>query len=326
MSSFRKRDPLKIGATGIVVLVLSIVVALNFQSLPVVGGKGYQANFSEAAGLRSGNEVRVAGVKVGQVSDVELEGDHVAVSFRVNDAWIGDNSTAAIKIKTLLGQKYLSLDPQGEREMSTSDPIPMQRTMAPYDVIEAFSGLSDTVGDIDSKQLADSFNTMSQTFADTPGQVRGAVNGLSALSQTISSRDQQLQQLLKNTSNVSKTVADRNEEFEKLLSDGNQLLQEVHSRRESIHQLLVGTQRLSTELSGLIDENSGQLRPALEQLDRVTKLLQRNQGNLDKTLQSFAPFTRMFANVLGNGHWFDTYVCGLLPPAIGPINEEGCDP
>lgn len=326
MSAFRKRDPLKIGVTGIVVLVLSIVVALNFESLPVVGGKSYQANFSEAAGLQSGNEVRVAGVKVGEVSDVELEGDHVAVSFRVHDAWLGDNSTAAIKIKTLLGQKYLSLDPQGEQELSSSDPIPMQRTMAPYDVIEAFSGLSNTVGKIDSKQLAESFRTMSDTFADTPDQVRGAVNGLSALSRTISSRDQQLQQLLKNTSNVSKTVADRNDEFEKLLADGNKLLQEVHSRRESIHQLLVGTQRLSAELSGLIDENSGQLRPALDQLDRVTKLLQRNQGNLDKSLQSFAPFTRMFANVLGNGHWFDTYVCGLLPPAVGPINQEGCNP
>lgn len=326
MSAFRKRDPLKIGVTGIVVLVLSIVVALNFESLPLVGGKSYQANFSEAAGLQSGNEVRVAGVKVGEVSDVELEGDHVAVSFRVNDAWLGDNSTAAIKIKTLLGQKYLSLDPQGERELSSSDPIPVQRTMAPYDVIEAFSGLSNTVGKIDSKQLAESFRTMSDTFADTPDQVRGAVNGLSALSRTISSRDQQLQQLLKNTSNVSKTVADRNDEFEKLLADGNKLLQEVHSRRESIHQLLVGTQRLSAELSGLIDENSGQLRPALDQLDRVTKLLQRNQGNLDKSLQSFAPFTRMFSNVLGNGHWFDTYVCGLLPPAVGPINQEGCNP
>lgn len=326
MSAFRKRDPLKIGVTGIVVLVLSIVVALNFESLPLVGGKSHQANFSEAAGLQSGNEVRVAGVKVGEVSDVELEGDHVAVSFRVHDAWLGDNSTAAIKIKTLLGQKYLSLDPQGERELSSSDPIPVQRTMAPYDVIEAFSGLSNTVGKIDSKQLAESFRTMSDTFADTPDQVRGAVNGLSALSRTISSRDQQLQQLLKNTSNVSKTVADRNDEFEKLLADGNKLLQEVHSRRESIHQLLVGTQRLSAELSGLIDENSGQLRPALDQLDRVTKLLQRNQGNLDKSLQSFAPFTRMFANVLGNGHWFDTYVCGLLPPAVGPINQEGCNP
>lgn len=326
MSSFRSRDPLKIGVVGIIALVLAFLLALNFESLPVIGGKSYQANFTEAAGLRSGNEVRVAGVKVGSVSDVGLEGDHVSVSFRVDDAWIGDNSTAAIKIKTLLGQKYLSLDPQGSRELASSQPIPVQRTMAPYDVIEAFSGLSNTVGKVDTEQLAQSFHTISDTFADTPEQVRGAVNGLSALSQTISSRDQQLQQLLKSTNGVSKTVADRNADFEKLLADGNKLLQEIRVRRDSIHQLLIGTQKLSTQLSGLVDDNSGQLGPTLAQLDRVTKMLQRNQGNLDHSLESFAPFTRMFANVLGNGRWFDTYICGLLPPAVGPINQEGCKP
>lgn len=324
MISFRKRDPVRIGVAGLLVLVLGFLLALNFDSLPLVGGTSYQANFTEAAGLQSGNEVRVAGVKVGQVSDVSLEGDHVAVSFRVHDAWLGDNSTAAIKIKTLLGQKYLSLDPRGEHEMSSSDPIPVQRTMAPYDVIQAFSGLSNTAGQIDSKQLADSFHVLSDTFANTPGEVHGAVNGLSALSKTISSRDQQLQQLLNNTSGVSKTVADRNDQFQKLLKDGNLLLQELRARREAIHQLLVGTQSLSTQLTGMIDENRAQLGPTLAQLDQVTKLLQQNQGNLDHSIRSFAPFTRVFANVLGNGRWFDTYICGLLPPAIGPINQEGC--
>ena len=324
MTSFRKRDPVKIGVSGLLALVLAFLLALNFQSLPLIGGKTYQANFSEAAGLQSGNEVRMAGVKVGQVKDVELEGDHVAVSFQVDDGWVGDNSTAAIKIKTLLGQKYLSLDSRGQHEQSTSDPIPVQRTTAPYDVIQAFSGLSNQLGAIDTNQLAQSFRTISDTFSQTPGQVRGAVNGLSALSQTIASRDQQLKQLLDNTSAVSKTVADRNGEFQKLLKDGNLLLQELQARRAAIHQLLQGTQALSTQLTGLVNDNQAQLGPTLQQLDQVTKLLQQNQNNLDHSIRSFAPFTRVFANVLGNGRWFDTYICGLLPPATGPINQEGC--
>ena len=55
-------------------------------------------------------------------------------------------------------------------------------------------------------------------------------------------------------------------------------------------------------------------------------MLQRNQDSLDRSIELFAPFTRLFANVLGNGRWFDTYICGLLPPAAGPINQEGCQP
>ncbi|QUH05216.1 MCE family protein [Saccharopolyspora erythraea] len=326
MSSFQQRDPLKIGIAGILVLVLAVVLAMNFESLPFVGGKTYQAHFTEAAGIKPDAEVRVAGVKVGSVSDVELDGDHVTVSFRVRDAWLGDHTTAAIKIKTLLGQKYLALDPQGGQELSTSDPIPVQRTMSPYDVIEAFSDLSNTVGQIDTKQLADSFRVMSDTFAGTPDEVTGALDGLSALSRTIASRDEQLEQLLTNTSNVSKTVADRNAEFERLLADGNLLLEEIRHRRESISSLLDGTRELSAQLSGLVDDNAAQLGPTLEQLDRVTKLLQRNQDNLDASLARFAPFTRLFSNVLGNGRWFDTYICGLLPPAVGPINQKGCQP
>ena len=326
MTSFQKRDPLKIGIAGLLVLVLGFVLAMNFERLPLISGTTYQANFSEAAGLKTDNEVRVAGVKVGTVSSVELEGDHVAVKFRVTDSWVGNNTTAAIKIKTLLGQKYLALDPRGDAEQSSSDPIPMSRTMAPYDVIEAFSGLQRTVGSIDSDQLAQSFRVMSDTFANTPGDVRGALNGLSALSQTIASRDQQLKQLLENTSNVSKTVADRNAEFEKLLKDGNLLLEEIRDRREQISSLLDGTRALSAQLSGLVDDNQEQLGPTLQQLDKVSAMLQRNQDNLNRSIAAFGPFTRLFSNVLGTGRWFDTYICGLLPPAVGPINPEGCKP
>ena len=324
MTSFQKRDPLKSGIAGLLVLLIGFIVAMNFERLPLVSGTTYQANFSEAAGLMPDNEVRVAGVKVGTVSSVELEGDHVAVKFRVEDEWVGNNTTAAIKIKTLLGQKYLALDPRGNREQDPDQPIPMSRTMAPYDVIEAFSGLQKTVGSIDSQQLAQSFRTMSDTFSNTPDDVRGALNGLSALSQTIASRDQQLKELLANTANVSRTVADRNAEFEKLLADGNLLLQEIRNRREQVSSLLNGTRALSAQLSGLVDDNSAQLGPTLEQLNRVTAMLQRNQDNLSRSIEAFGPFTRLFANVLGTGRWFDTYICGLLPPAVGPVNPEGC--
>lgn len=326
MKSFRARNPLTIGIVGLLVLVLAFVVTLNFDRLPLIGGTSYSADFSEAAGLQSGNEVRIAGVKVGTVGAVSLEGDHVKVSFRVRNAWIGDQTTAAIKIKTLLGQKYLALDPEGTRAMPSSQPIPLQRTMAPYDVIEAFSGLSQTVGQINTQQLAQSFRTISDTFAGTPADVRGALTGLSALSQTIASRDDQLRQLLQNTAAVSKTVADRDAEFQKILDDGNQLLAEIRARRDSITALLKGTRDLSAQLTGLVNDDAAQIGPALQQLNQVTQLLQRNQDNLNRSIQVFAPFTRLLGNTVGNGRWFDTYVCGLLPPSVGPVNPEGCQP
>lgn len=326
-----KRNPIATGAISLTLIALLLLAAFYSDDLPIVGGgTSYAADFSEAAGLVPGNEVRVAGVKVGKVTKVRLNGDRVRVTFKVKDAWVGDRTTAMIRIKTLLGQKFLALDPQGSVPLSPGDPIPKERTLAPYDVNEAFNGLATTVGQIDTKQLADSFTVLSDTFKNSPEHVRGALDGLSALSKTISSRDEQLAKLLANTRQLTKTLADRNAEFEKLLADGNLLLGELRKRRESISALLTGTRDLARELSGLVQDNQNQLKPALDQLGRVTTILQRNQDNLDRSLALMAPFYRVFANTLGNGRWFDTYICGLLPPSVNlgvvGFNEEGCLP
>ena len=331
MKPYSERNPLTIGAVSLTLVGLLLLAAFYSDDLPIIGsGTTYSAEFSEAAGLVSGNEVRVAGVKVGKVTNVKLDGDKVRVSFKVKDAWVGDRTTATIRIKTLLGQKYMALDPQGSLPLDPGNPIPKDRTLAPYDVNEAFNGLATTVGQIDTKQLADSFQVLSETFQGSSQSVRGALDGLSALSKTISSRDEQLAKLLGNTKDITKTLADRNAEFEKLLSDGNLLLGELRKRRDAISLLLKGTRDLSTELTGLVADNNAQLRPALEQLEKVTAMLQRNQDSLDKSLQLMAPFYRVFANTLGSGRWFDVYICGLLPPSVNlgviGFNEEGCLP
>jgi phospholipid/cholesterol/gamma-HCH transport system substrate-binding protein len=325
MRSFRSRNPIPIGITGLVVLGLALTVAMFSDDLPIIGGgTTYSAEFSEAAGLQTDDEVRIAGVKVGKVSDVDLEGDRVVVTFKVKDAWVGDETSAAIKIKTVLGQKYLALDPDGRDVLDPADRIPRERTTAPYDVLEAFRGLAETTNEIDTAQLAQSFEVIAHTFGDTPDDVRGALNGLQALSKTISSRDDQLAQLLGNTRQISQTLSDRDAEVVKLLRDGNLLLDEVSKRRDAIATLLTGTQTLATELKGLVDDNDKQLKPVLTSLDQLTGMLQRNQDALGKGIKNMAPFVRLFNNAVGNGRWFDNYICGLLPPPLGPLNQEGC--
>jgi phospholipid/cholesterol/gamma-HCH transport system substrate-binding protein len=325
--SLRRRAQFAI--IGLVVIALLATAAYSAGSLPIIGGgTTYTAEFSEAAGLHTGDPVYIAGVEVGRVTAVELAGDRVRVSLRIRDAWIGDQTNASIEIKSLLGAKSVSLDPRGERAMDPTVAIPRQRTAAPYDVVDALNGLSGTLQQTDTGRLEQSLQTLADTFRGTPDEVRGTLDGLSRLSRTIASRDQEIRQLLAGTDQVSGVLAGRNVEFERLLADGNLLLAEVRRRREAISALLTSVQTLSLQLRGLVADNSRQLRPALEQLDRVAAVLQRNQHNLDRALQLAPVFIRLFTNTLGNGRWFDNYVCGLLPPptALGPltINEAGC--
>jgi phospholipid/cholesterol/gamma-HCH transport system substrate-binding protein len=318
-----QRNPVRTAVIGLLVIVLIVVAAFNAPQL-FGGGTTYRAEFSEAAGLTSGDLVTIAGVEAGRVGSVELAGDRVLVTFTVSDAWVGDRTSASIEIKTLLGAKYLALDPQGDNALAPDAVIPLARTASPFDVVEAFDGLAGTIDQLDTKQLAQSLDTLADTFRDTAPEVRGALDGLSRLSTTIASRDDEIHKLLAGTHNLSGVLADRNDEFEKLLSDGNLLLAEIQKRKQAISALLDGTRELSEQLRGLVADNRDQLRPTLEQLDRVAALLQRNRDSLDNGLRLEAVFVRLFTNAVGNGRWFDNYVCGLVPPTVGPINPGGC--
>lgn len=330
LKPMKERNPVAVSLVGLLVLALIGLAAYNADSLPLIGGgTTYTADFSESAGLRDGDEVRIAGVKVGEVSGVSLDGAKVKVAFKVKDAWIGDASTAAIAIKTLLGEKYLAIDPLGSARQDPGHRIPLSRTTSPYDVTQAFEGLSNTIGEIDTAQLAKSFETISDTFKDSPPDVRTAVSGLSALSRTVSQRDTQLAQLLKGSEQLTKTLANRKSSFETLIDDGGLLLGELKQRRDAIQALLSGTRGLGTQLTGLVKDNQAQLAPTLMALGRVTDVLVKNQQGLDRTLALAGPYYRLVGNAVGNGRWFDTYICGLVPRNYLPAKSlptTGCMP
>ncbi|KAA5827140.1 MCE family protein [Saccharopolyspora hirsuta] len=319
MKSFRQRDPVAVGIVGALLMTLLGLGTYFSDELPVIGGgTTYAAEFDEAAGLKPGDEVRVAGVKVGEVRDVALAGDRVRVAFRVEDVWLGDRTSAAIRIKTLLGQKNLVLDPVGSAELDPDEVIPRERTTSPYDVNDAFGDLAEAAGAIDTAQLAESFRTLSATLsASTPQDVRAAFDGLSALSHTLASRDEELTNLLNNTARISTTLGDRSAAFESLIRDGDRLLTELNARREAIGKLFTGTRNLAVELKGLVADNQRTLGPALDQLERVSTVLQRNQDRLTESLVRAGPFYRMIGNAVGNGRWVDTYICGLVPSPSG---------
>lgn len=330
MKRLKERNQATVGAVTLVLIVLTALAAFNADNLPIIGGgTTYTAEFGESAGLRPGNEVRLAGVKVGDVRRVKLARNKVLVDFKVRDVTVGDRSTISIQIKTLLGDKYLAISPEGDRAQNPNDTIPRARTLAPFDIVPAVSELSKTVGKIDTAQLAQSFQVISDTFAHSPQNLRGALTGLSQLSASLSTRDSELARLLSNTAALSKTVADRDTQLQKLFADATLLLDELNRRRDAVSALLTGTTALAEQLQGLVSDNQQQLKPALDELTKVTTILRRNQDNLSQSLHNLAPYVRMFNNVIGNGRWFEGYICGLLPPptkvGIFDINPQGCE-
>lgn len=319
MTPFRERNPVKVGAVSLMVILLMIVVAFKAEDLPLIGGGStYYADFAEAGGLKSGDPVRIAGVRVGKVDSVSLDGNHVKVAMRIKtDSPFGSQTRAAIKIGTLLGAMYVDIEPAGGGQLSKGAEIPVSHTQSPYDVVQAFTGLARTAGRIKTGQLAKSLTTLADLTRTTPKSFRQALAGVSALSDNVAAKDQKINALLKNLNSVTGTLDKRDQDVVTLMKDASTLFGALVKRRQSVHNLLVATSRLSTQLSDLIDKSRADLKPALTHLRSVVDILDRNQDNLDSTLSEMAPFYRLFSNVLGDGPWFDTYIQNLPPlPAV----------
>ena len=286
MKPFRERNPVTIGAVGLVAIALFMLAAFRAEDLPLIGGGDiYYAQFSEAGGLKPNDEVRVAGVRVGQVEDITLDDGHVLVKFRIDKGTeFGDETGAAIRVKTLLGAMFLALEPAGSGQLDPDSEIPLARTASPYDVVEAFSGLASTEQRIDTDQLATVARTSWPTRSATRRTRSGpACAGCPGCSQNVAARDEQLDTLLTNASKVSKVLADRNANLKQLFKDGNVLLQAVYERRQAVHHLLVARSSCRTSSPGWSRDTRADLKPALDHLDNVVDLLERTPGRSSTT-------------------------------------------
>ena len=320
MKPFREHNPVVVGAVSLVVLAMVMVAALRADDLPIIGGGDtYHAMFTEAGGLKVDDEVRIAGVRVGKVDEIELADDRVRVSFKVDAAAdFGDGTRAAIKVKTILGAMFLALEPAGGGQLEEDATIPAERTTSPFDVVEAFEGLASTSERIDTDQLADSLTTLADLTRNTPEEFRGALSGLSRLSANVAEKDEQLNSLLTNLERVSKVLDARDEDIIELMQDSDVLFRALVARREAVHDLLVSSTTLSRELTALIRQSRADLAPALAHLENVVAVLNKNEDNIDASLRLMAPFYRVFANTLGTGPWFDTWIANFPPvPQVG---------
>lgn len=303
---FTERNPVTIAVAGAAVVLVLFALVFNFDRLPIVGeGPEYAADFTDASGLQTGEDVRVAGIKVGTVSGIDLDGAQVRVSFHSKGVSFGTDTRASIEIQTLLGQHYLSLLPAGHGQLRAGATIPLDHTSTPLNIVPAFQQLTGTVDDIDTKQVAQAFDTLSAALGGTAPEVRQTLAGLSALSASVSSRDDQIQELFRKAHNVSGVLASRDQQIGQLLTDTNSVLDLLNRRRDTIRQIITGTDALAGQLTGLVRDNRAQLQPTLDKLHSVVEVLQRNDQNLDALIGQVTVYGREFTNVGGTGRWFD---------------------
>ena len=228
-----------LGRAGVIGLVVVALLVLGVQRLDTLLSLGSNdgevtAYFTDSSGLAEGDRVEVAGIPVGTVTDVAIDGPRIRVVAELDEpVRLGDGTAAAIKVGNLLGSKYLELLPDGDGRLS--GPIPLERTDPAYDVVQAVSDLSTTVEDIDTTRLGRALETVADTFDGASPDIRRAVAGLSDLSRTVASRDEALTALFSDTEQVVASLDGSKEDLSRFVSSASLLLDEVDHQRATIH-------------------------------------------------------------------------------------------
>jgi len=332
MKSFTERNPIVVGLVGIAVVVAAVVAAVEYDKLPFINqDKHYSAYFTEAAGLSAGAPVQVAGFRVGQVGEVSLDGPRVLVNFSVDKSIrLGDRTEAAIKTKTLLGARMLAVSPRGDGQMS--GPIPTERTTAPYELPVALGDLSTTISGLDTGQLNTALTTLAQTFQNTPGDIKVAMEGVARFSQTLNKRDEQLRALLANANKVTGVLGRRADELVTLVHDTNALLAQLRTQSAAIDEISGNISALSKQLSDLVADNKTQLRPALEKLNGVLTMLDNHKEKLQQSLKLANGFALSLGESVSAGPFFKAYIANLPPGQLiqpfvdAAFSDLGLDP
>lgn len=315
MSPIRERNPVQVGIVGLSVAAATVLAGLQYDQLQFLsGGLTYSAYFADAGGLVPGDTVTLAGVDVGEVTDVRLDDRQVLVAFTVRDGIaLGEDTGADIKTNTVLGRKSLAVQPYGSGTLDPREPIPSTRTDSPYSLTDALGDLTTTVSELDTEQIDDSLDALSDSLQDTPPELRGALEGMTRLSQSVNARDESLEDLLARAESVTGILAERSDRINTLVVDANALFGELSLRRDAITELIANISAVSRQLSALVQENQAQMGPTLDKLNAVTANLQANKENIAGALDGLGPYISALGESVASGPFFNAYVSNVLP-------------
>lgn len=306
---------IKFTVLAVVVALATTVLALTIANASGGERTGYTARFTDAAGLLRGDDVRIAGVVVGAVEDIEIVDRRIAeVSFSVAaDQRLPASVTAGILYKNLIGQRFLSLE-QGVGPTGTLEPggtIGEDRTRGPLNLTTLFNGFKPLFTALDPQQVNQLSFEIVEVLQGQGGTVTSLLASTSSLTNEIADRDEVIGQVIDNLNAVLETVNARDEQLSELVISLQQLVSGLAEDREPIGEALGSIAELTDVTAGFVDEARPPLRDDIAALGELSDNLDANEEVVETFLQNWPGKLNTITRAAGYGSWFQFYLCGL---------------
>lgn len=329
MRSFRERRPWLVGVTCIVLIAAGVAGAFSinrFQGLR--GVYTLSADVVDAGGLQPGNEVRVAGVKVGTVKRVELEPDAARVDMEIqDDVLIPIESSLEVKLKTLLGQKFVDLqmprafveaaaaggDPDGATDgyFEPGAVIPLDQTSVPFEIYEAANEGTAVLEGIDKRALRDLIEVLDETVGASKEELGRALDAVGDAGEVLADNSGPLKRLLRQSAQLTGTLSASGSDIDGILLRSADVLGVLAERRATISSVLAATEDLSQNLGVLIRASKGSIEVGTADLNSILVLAAGELETIERSLAELGTAQEMFGQPLRFGRFVEGHVCAI---------------
>lgn len=306
---------LKISAFAVVTVLLTALLGATIANTNFGDASGYTARFADASGLQQGDDVRIAGVKVGQVKEVAVgEGDDAEVRFDVDgQRRLPALVTARVKYRNLIGQRYLALgtDVPDRGRLEPGGVIPRERTSPALNLTVLFNGFQPLFRALDPKEINQLSYEIIRVFQGEGGTIRSLLSHTASLTSTLASKDRVIGQTIDNLNRVLGTVNSRTPQVKNLVSTTQELVSGLAKQRKPIGEAVAGLGELTTATSGLLEDARQPLRKDVAALRELAGGLAGSRELIDQVLTTLPGHLNKFTRVVSYGSWFNYFLCDL---------------
>ena len=341
MKSFRDRNPYAVGIVSL--LVIGTLTGIAF----LIGLRHWledtysmEATFTQASGLKSGDDVKLAGVKVGRVTGIHADREEglVRVEWVINSGVdIKEDAEADIALETLLGSKYIRIRKADEGDRLMADlPRPLRvipfeecggdglcvaRTTTPEDVFDITREATERIEETDNERLNQLIGQLADIAEGKRATLTDLINGIGDVSTAITERDGKLADLLDQADELSANLAEKDQTLIRLIDSSKVLLDFLVQRREDLAEALGAGSDAVQALSRLIEVNRAQLDAILDDLAPTLATLDANLPEVNRALSVAGPAFLGQALAGSHGPWQDIYIAALGPDIIGILED-----
>jgi phospholipid/cholesterol/gamma-HCH transport system substrate-binding protein len=308
--------------TIVSVIVTSIVIS-SLLDINTHAATGYFAEFSNASGLQPGDTVRIAGVEVGKVSAVTLQGNHANVSFSVDTSQhLTTTSDAAIYFENLLGQRFLGIlaGNSGGKPLQPGGVIPMSRTTPALNLTAVFDGFQPLFSALAPDQVNALASSIIQVFQGESGTVSNLVQETAVITSNLADRQQVIDLLLNNLSTLLNAVGTHDTQLGQLIGNFDTLVRGLASSRTELNSAISNLSTLNSTTSNLINQSQPTLNDDIQTLASAVQSLSANQQSLDGVLKGFPGLVNTLAKIQSSGNWINVYLCNLTVNVSGQLD------